>query len=594
MKSIKTKISLIMLVLLIVPLAIITYISYINSAILEMAVIQKDDLESVSSEFADTFDEYETLLDEVSEMPEVDLDAYTFPENADMKKYNNMPVVNDPVKTDFYQSLFSDVLEGNSYAMNVYLAKDDNQFYVADIPDEEVNLNDFEASSTDWYQAAMESSGQVIWTEPYLDTGSGKSTITLAKTVKDDQGAVMGVIGMDFDMHALAVLLRSQSLKTILITSVSALVIGTILVYIFVKYFSANIQRVRDQLNNIAKGDLTKDPVHVKTKDEVGDLATSLNQMQSNLKLMISETNQVSEHMTNQSDELTKTADVINTNTAQITTAMEELASGAESQAYNATDMAENMQQFKTEIDEANENTSQVQQVSQEVIEITNEGNQAMKASGEQMEAIENVVKMAVKKVEELETQSKEISTLISVIQDIADQTNLLALNAAIEAARAGTHGQGFAVVADEVRKLSEQVSGSVSEITNIVTDIQAVSTDVANSLKNGFTTVDDGANQLKTTGGKFNHIHDAVKKMVKEITAVTSSLNNITESSNTVNAAVENIAAISEESAAGVEETFASSEQTSNSMEGVVESSKDLAQLANKLKQSMDQFKLD
>src|SRR5699024_10744317 len=142
----------------------------------------------------------------------------------------------------------------------------------------------------------------------------------------------------------------------------------TILVYIFVKYFSANIQRVRDQLNNIAKGDLTKDPVHVKTKDEVGDLATSLNQMQSNLKLMISETNQVSEHMTNQSDELTKTADVLNPMNAQTATAMEELASGPESQAYMGTELAEKMQPFKTEREVANENTSQVHQVSQEVI----------------------------------------------------------------------------------------------------------------------------------------------------------------------------------------------------------------------------------
>ena len=65
------------------------------------------------------------------------------------------------------------------------------------------------------------------------------------------------------------------------------------------------------------------------------------------------------------------------------------------------------------------------------------------------------------------------------VIQEVANQTNLLSLNAAFEAARAGENGKGFAVVAGEVRKLSKQVSVSVTDITEIVTNIQTESTDV-------------------------------------------------------------------------------------------------------------------
>jgi len=69
----------------------------------------------------------------------------------------------------------------------------------------------------------------------------------------------------------------------------------------------------------------------------------------------------------------------------------------------------------------------------------------------------------SLKRIQELDNYTSDLTKMAESVQQVADQTNLLALNAAIESARAGEAGRGFAVVADEVRKLASQ-SGQTGE----------------------------------------------------------------------------------------------------------------------------------
>ncbi|GLC89421.1 methyl-accepting chemotaxis protein [Lysinibacillus piscis] len=445
-------------------------------------------------------------------------------------------------------------------------------------------------STQEIIKTANEGGGFIYFNWP-LNNDKDKIEAKVAYSEKDPHWGwvvVAGTYMMDFNKPADAILFN------IFIIAGITLVIGISVIWIFANNISKPINLISKRMNLLAAGDLTTDEITTKSNDEIGKLAGSMNHMQGRLKELVTNVSHASEKMTKQSTELTQSAHEVKSGSEQVAITMQELASGSEKQADSASELLMAMQGFTREVAMANETGGLIHASSGKVLEMTNEGNQSMKVSKQQMEKIDHIVKDTVDKVKGLDTQSQEISKLVIVIKNIADQTNLLALNAAIEAARAGEHGKGFAIVADEVRKLAEQVSDSVLDITKIVTNVQSESSSVVKSLLDGYHEVEEGTHQIEATGEQFNGINQAVTEMVNNINAVTEKLATIAENSQKMNSSIEDIAAISEESAAGIEETSASSQQTSAAMEEVAQSSNDLAQLAVSLNTLVNEFKIE
>lgn len=390
--------------------------------------------------------------------------------------------------------------------------------------------------------------------------------------------------------------LLAQSRSTFIIGIIIATIVtilGLIIALFVANIISNPIKRVSERMKLIAGGDLSNEPLETNSEDEVGQLVSASNQMNVDLKNLLTEINKLSHSVLLQSEGLTQAATEVKEGSDQIVSTMEEVASGAESQANTTNDLSSSMALFMEKIRAGNLSGEKSYTSSQDLLLLTNEGRELMNSSIKQMESIDQMVMDTVHKVKNLDQHSQDITKLVSVINGIADQTNLLALNATIEAARAGEHGRGFAVVADEVRKLSEQVSLSVNDITHIVSAIQGETNVVTSSLQNGYQEVEEGTNEIIATGEKFTMIHDSLIHMADNIQKNSEELESILENGHVMNQSIEEIAALFEQAAAGIEETSANAHQAGQSMDEMADNSLHLATLTERLNELIARFKL-
>jgi methyl-accepting chemotaxis protein len=155
-----------------------------------------------------------------------------------------------------------------------------------------------------------------------------------------------------------------------------------------------------------------------------------------------------------------------------------------------------------------------------------------------------DVVRNAVKAMGEIENSSREISSIIGVIDEIAFQTNLLALNAGVEAARAGDAGKGFAVVAQEVRELAQRSAKAAKEIKSLITTS-------SDQVKNGVSLVGQAGRALEEILSQVQQINTNVIAIVEGAKEQATGLKEINQAVNTMDQGTQQNAAMVEQSTA-------------------------------------------
>ncbi len=399
------------------------------------------------------------------------------------------------------------------------------------------------------------------------------------------------------EMLAAGIERAEQGRATALMNLTIAIVVilaGLVISYFMARSISRPVVAVSERMGRMSEGILNDEPLEIKRRDEVGQQVHSINTMRERFQETLYGTLDISRKLNDSSEKLLNATGTVSDSSNQIAATMEQLAAGSEAQANTASNMAEMVGEFFEDVQQANQAGNKVAGAATQVLSRTEDGNEMMASSVEQMNEIYQVVHHSVEQIQELDSQTKEISELVVVISEIAEQTNLLALNAAIEAARAGEQGKGFAVVADEVRKLAEQVANSVSEITAIVDRVQTGSSTAVKALENGYTTVTDGKEKIIETQTVFEDITHLVTNMTRLTTDMSGTLDHMEEIGEQLTTGVSEVASIAEQSAAGVQETTASVEQTSFQVETIDTGAKELSQLATELETSVNQFAIE
>lgn len=343
----------------------------------------------------------------------------------------------------------------------------------------------------------------------------------------------------------------SELTRNLIVVSIITIILAVISALLLVRYVTKNIKKVNDFALQLAQGDFTVEHLKITSKDELGQMGTSMNVMYTNNKNVIKTIsdhskdirssscllNESTELLKNKFDAIESITKMVNEDMITTSASTQEVSASVESATNLVSILAEETVKSAKMADDIKNRASNIQINSENsydsAITLTNSYKKKL------LESMENAKIVS------------SIDELAQAISEIAEQINLLALNATIEAARAGEQGKGFAVVAGEIGKLASETSKAVNEIRGKTGNIQFAFKNLMTNSKELLAFVTDivtpdyhtFVDVSKQYGMDANNLEDISKKIAIMTEGIESIIDEITEAVSSIAASTQNTA---------------------------------------------------
>ena len=321
---------------------------------------------------------------------------------------------------------------------------------------------------------------------------------------------------------------NSEDITGIIGNAISNCILIIILVFFVAKairnIISRPLRSLTTRLENLAagEGDLTQ-RLRVSSADQLGLMALNTNHFIENLEHIITN--------------VKASAVTVETSTQEVQAGSQGLSQSTQQQAAAIEEVAATIEEMTSSVKSTAGNAEQGRSQTNQIVGLVDQGS--------------NISRGLVQAMQEINASSRQISEIITTVNEVAFQTNLLALNAAVEAARAGEHGKGFAVVADEVRALAQKSANAAAEIKNLIED----------SLQK----VANGDHMVQQSDEALGKITDSIQTLSQTIEEIAAASGEQASGVDEVNRAIGQIDASTQNNASTVEELASSAESLNN-----------------------------
>jgi len=340
--------------------------------------------------------------------------------------------------------------------------------------------------------------------------------------------------------------------RSIFITAIISIVLILAILVLLSRFISRSVVNPINLLAEVMKRaqqnkDLTE-RADIEGKDEIVQMAHVFNQMMGVFSNLIQEVFDSSRQLNVAAEELT----VITGQTSR----------GVMSQQSDSEQVATAMNEMAATVQEVARYASQAADASRTADNETKAGKQVVMDAIDGIKQLAKQVEMGAVSIKDLQKESENIGSVLTVIQGIAEQTNLLALNAAIEAARAGESGRGFAVVADEVRTLAKRSHDSTEEIKKIIERLQKEAEKSVQVMDEELEQANRSVEKAEKAGQSLDVIAESVASIRDMNTHIASAAEEQSAVAEEINRNIVSIAQVAEENAESTNQTTLTSQE--------------------------------